>query len=72
VPDRAKQPAQGPDRYLAADLPPSRAQLHSIAVLAGQLLGFQLDTRYDATVALVRLQMAVRDQDPPADPPSTF
>jgi hypothetical protein len=65
--DGLRNPTAGPDSMYSEQLPPSRGQYETIAVLALDLLGVpKPQTRLDATVALTRLQLAQRsDQAPP-------
>lgn len=62
----------GPDSIFSEDLEPSRGQYHSIAVAALELLGVPAPaTRFDASVALVRLRLALKagKKDVPEVPP---
>jgi hypothetical protein len=71
--DRIKRAEAGPDAMFATDLPPSRGQHETIAALAGQLLGFDPNSRYDASLAIVRLRMALAERparDPLPDAPA--
>lgn len=58
----AERIIDGPDSIFSEDLEPSRGQYRAIAVAALELLGIEAPaTRFDASVALVRLRMALRD-----------
>lgn len=48
----------GPHDYYSDSKPPSRGQNQEIARLTAELFGFDLDSRYDASVAIVRLRAA--------------
>jgi hypothetical protein len=62
MPDRLIDPTAGPDSMLSDQLPPSRGQLHTIAVLALGLLGVAPPQhRLDASIAIVRLRTARDD-----------
>lgn len=57
--DRLRDAGAGPDGMFATDREPSRGQHETISRLAGELLGFDLGSRYDASVAIVRLRKAI-------------
>lgn len=62
----------GPHDYWSDDRPPSRGQHQAIAETACALLGIKLDTRFDATVALVRLRAAAEQQTPMPEVPEPW
>jgi hypothetical protein len=62
----------GPDGMFSPDRPPSRGMYRSIAIASLELLGIEPpQTQLDATEALVRLRLALRDgtEDVPEVPP---
>jgi hypothetical protein len=69
-PDVVRDPLAGPDSMFSTDLPPSRGQWHALAVLALKVLRVPVPTsRYEATVAAVRLHRRLaEDSTPTTDP----
>lgn len=66
MPDALRTAAAGPDAMWSTDLPPSRGQYQTIAVLALKLLGVEEPAhRLDASVAITRLQNALLSPDAP-------
>jgi hypothetical protein len=67
MPDRVKDPLKGPDGIFATDLPPTRGDWHSLAVLLCHVLRVQVPrSRYDATTLAVRLtrRLATSEAEP--------
>ena len=63
----------GPDQYWSDRVPPSRGQYRDLALLGLRLLGIDAPTnRLEATVAMVRLRAAIRDQTPPVGVPDPW
>lgn len=61
-------PRQGPAEWWSDTLPAAPSQHRAIAHLAAELLGLgELQSRYDASVAITRMRHAV-EHDAPRDP----
>jgi hypothetical protein len=61
----AERAIDGPDAIFSDELEPSRGQYQAIAVAALELLGVEEPkTRLDATLALGRLRLALREHTP--------
>lgn len=64
--DRIAAPMHGPDAMWSEDLPPSRGQYQTIAVLALELLSVKAPQhRLDASIAITRLRHALLTEDAP-------